>query len=297
MSELEMRRGIVSRWKIYPKPGERFGVLFLEKDVTPYAGGFVGGVERGDEIAMLAMLSEHPRFGAQYKVQKVVMHVPGKLNLVNWLLLRMPNIGPIRARLIKEQFEDSIWDVLESNPLALTCIDGITEERAQKIAQMYTQERETIAVFTDLLRLGVDPKILTALVKKNTPSWLLKNWLAEDPYQLAVQGLLKFQQADEIGTVREISKTDARRICGAVVTVLKERRRDGHTATAYNVLRMEARTVLGIKDNAVIDEGVAKAATLPFPAHFSFFGDFVQWTEHAEADLLFATALGVIEYV
>ncbi len=291
MTELEMRRGVVSRWRIPPKNGERFGVLFLERDATPYAGAFPT-VEKGDEIALLAYLNEHPRYGAQYKVQKVIMHVPGKLNLVNWLLLRLPNIGPVRARLIKEEFGDNIWDVLESSPHSLTSIDGITEERADQIKAMYQQEKDAIQVFYSLLQLGVDPKTLITLVKKDIHPWQLRDWLDRDVYQLTAQGLLKFPQADEIGDVKEIPREDPRRVCGAVVSILKERRQQGHTATPFNILRMEARKLLRV-DDETIDQGISKAPELPFPAHFSFFGTQVQWAEHAEADAVFAQALGV----
>lgn len=291
MPELEMRRGVVARWRIQPRDNERFGVLLLENDGIPYAGAFPS-VERGDEIAMFAFQSDHPRYGPQYKVQKVVMHIPGKQNLVNWLLLRLPNIGPVRAREIKEQFGETIWQVLENDPQQLTIIDGITEERAAKIAEIYAQEKKGIDVFLSLLRLGVDPKTLIALIKKDIHIWQLQDWLDKDVYQLAAQGLLRFDEADSIGEAKAIEKEDPRRVCGAVVSILRDRRKDGHTATPYNVLRMEARRLLRVPDT-IIDGAVNNAADLPFPAHFSFFGHIVQWVEHAEADMVFAQALGV----
>lgn len=291
MPELEMRRGIVERWRIQPREGERFGVLLMERDSTPYAGAFPA-VEKGDELALFAFLSDHPKYGPQYKVQKVVMHIPGKLNLVNWLLLRLPNIGPVRARAIKEHFGDMIWQILETDPLQLTIVDGITEERATKIAELYTQEKGAIDVFLSLLQLGVDPKTLIALIKKDIHVWQLQDWLEKDVYQLAANGLLKFPEADSIGDVKGIDREDVRRVCGAVVSILRDRRRDGHTATPFNVLRMDARKLLKVTDE-VINAAVNKAAELPFPAHFSFFGQQVQWVEHAEADLVFGQVLGV----
>lgn len=291
MAELEMRRGVVARWRIQPRDGERFGVLLLEKDPTPYAGAFPS-VERGDEIAVFAFLSDHLRYGPQYKVQKVVMHIPGKLNLVNWLLLRLPNIGPVRARAIKEHFGDTIWQVLDSDPHQLMMIDGITEERADKMAEIYQQEKKGVEIFLHLLRLGVDPKTLIAIIKKDLHIWQLQDWLDKDIYQLAAQGLLAFSEVDAIGKVQQIDKEDPRRVCGAAVSILRDRRRDGHTATPYNILRMDARQLLKIAD-PMIDAGINKAPELPFPAHFAFFGTQVQWVEHAEADLVFAQALGV----
>jgi exodeoxyribonuclease V alpha subunit len=291
MPELEMRRGVVARWRIQPRENERFGVLLLENDSTPYAGAFPS-VERGDELAMFAFLSDHAKYGAQYKVQKVVLHIPGKMNLVNWLLLRLPNIGPVRARAIKEQFGEMIWQVLESDPRQLTTIDGITDERADKLAEIYNQEKKGIDVFLSLLQLGVDPKTLITLIKKDIHIWQLQAWLDTDVYQLAAQGLLRFDEVDSIGEAKQIDKEDARRVCGAVVSILRDRRKDGHTATPYNVLRIEARRLLKVSDS-VIDLGINKAPELPFPAHFAFFGQQVQWVEHAEADMVFGQALGV----
>lgn len=292
MAELEMKRGTVARWKIPPKPGERFGVLLLEGEYAPFAGELGGGIEAGDELAVLAYHSEHVRYGAQFKVQKVIMHLPSKKNLVNWLLLRLPNIGPVRARELKEQFADTIWDVLDSDPLAITVIDGITDERAMQIAATYRNERDSIAVFIELLKLGVDPKTLITLVKKNLASHQLREWLKLDPYQLTAEGLLKFAQTDEIGETKGITKDDPRRVCGAIVHLLKEKRKEGHTATAYNIVRMEARELLRVSDS-VIDSGLVAAETLPYPAHFRFFGNNVQWAGLAQADLLFAKVLGL----
>jgi exodeoxyribonuclease V alpha subunit len=291
MPELEMRRGVVAKWRIQPRDNERFGVLLLENDSTPYAGAFPA-VERGDELAVFAFLNEHPRYGAQYKVQKVVMHIPGKSNLVNWMLLRFPNIGPVRARQIKEQFGETIWNVLENDPQQLTAIDGITEERATQLAEAYEREKKGIEVFLSLLQLGVDPKVLIALIKKDIHIWQLQEWLDKDVYQLAAQGLLRFDEVDPIGEVKEIEKEDPRRVCGAVVSILRDRRKDGHTATPFNVLRMDARRMLRVTDE-VVEGALNKAAELPFPSHFAFFGQIVQWMEHAEADLVFAQALGV----
>lgn len=292
MAELELRRGIVARWKIEPKEGERFGVLYLERDPNPYAGSLGGGIDIGDDVGFLARYKEDPRYGGQYRVEKIAMHLPSRQNLVTWVLQRMPQIGPVRAKALQERFGTDIWDVIDSDPMLLTEVDGIGEERARGIAHAFQYEKDNIAAYTKLLNLGLDPRVLIVLLRKKIAAWELAQYSELDPYQLLKYSGIKFEDIDQLGRSRGIDKHDPRRVCGAVLHVLRERKRDGHTAVPYNVVRMEARTKLAIKDG-FIDAGFNQASNLPFPAHFRFFGNRVQWGEHAEDERQLACLLGV----
>jgi hypothetical protein len=292
--ELEIRKGVVTGWKIKPRD-DKWGVVLLEGQPHPFAGPIGNSVEPGDQLAFVCGYAEHPRFGPQYKVQRVLMHLPGDHNMVGWLLQRLPNIGPSRAREIQETFGNTIWDVLENDPAALTAIDGITEERALQIASAFRQERISISVYTQLLKMGVDPKVILYLLRSKLPPSQIARYLEEDPYQLLRFGGISFAAVDEIGLRAGLERNDPRRICGCAVDMLRKERSNGHTAVGYNVVRMKCREQLKLANDVIDVALLEQAPLLRYPAHFKFFGPMMQWANLTYAEINFGVVLRIPE--
>lgn len=303
MNELDIHRGVVERWLREPD-NKGFGILLLDRRRVSYIGRFAAGIREGDTVAFLVRSTDHPKYGQQFNVQKTVMHLPCAWNLVGWLLQRLPHIGPVRARQIQEQFGENLWDTLEEDPSVLTQIAGITEERALQVMRAYKQERETIEVYMRLIKLGVDTKIVMALVRKDLPYLTLQYYLDTDPYRLLEFEGVTFKHCDEIAGRLGISKDDTRRIRGFLVHLLREARGDGHTIVHINRVKQEMRSVLSVAEARMFeainptDEEVqaaalpAKDGAMAHPLQYVFFGKYIQWRELAKHDAAIIEILG-----
>ena len=290
---LEARRGQIAAWT--RKPDARgFGIFRMERQLAPFIGSFSKAMQVGDEVAVMGTLKTHPRYGDQFAVAKVVLHLPCEYNLAEWLLQKLPNIGPVRARAIEEAFGQNIWRVIENEPEKLLLIDGITEDRVKLIVSAYEQERASIEVFTRLMQLGVDPKVILQLLRKEVPAKELQAFVDTDPFQLLKFESVTFAHCDEIAVHSKITRTDPRRVVGFVVSLLRAARQDGHTYVHWNAIKMEARTALKITDKAIVEALCESDITkMPYPAPIAYFGEsYLQWRELADADYLFAQTMG-----
>ena len=292
MANIEMQRGVIRRWKIDPERNKGFGVCFLDRCVTPLAGSFGSDIGVGDTIHALCELHTSDRYGDQYKIKQIVSHIPGTANMVTWLLLKLPNIGQQRARAIRETFGNELWRVLEHAHQELTAIDGITPARATEAHKVFMQEKDKVELASELQKLGVEEKTILQVFKKKIPASTIREFLKEDPYQLLRFHSVPFETADEIALRMDVQKDDARRVSGAMLACLREVRKKGSTAVRYNVLRQDARNMLGVP-NSVIDARLRDSRNERFSPNFRFYEKNAQSAAAEDDDLVFATALRV----
>lgn len=301
--DLQIHKGVIARWQRKPDV-KGFGILYLDRRSVPYIGTFSANIQEGDTLAMLVMPTRHARYGEQLQVRKVVMHLPGQWNLVSWLLQKFPHIGPVRAAEIEMRFGERIWSVLEEEPLLLTQVPGITEERVGQIVTAYNTERMTIEVYTQLLRLGVDEKVCLTLLRKEIPIVQLKHYLETDPYQLIQYEGVLFPHCDALGEGLKIPRTDRRRLRGFVVSELKKAKQEGHTMLHINKIKEGVRTQLRLSEQVLFDAlaltpeeraqleprkddvlaPVGSEAAIAYPPPYVFFGRYVQWRVLADHD-------------
>lgn len=189
---------------------------------SPFVGVVPEEVEDGDLVELAVLEKKHPRYGDQYEVQALLVHYPSAgTAVVEWMITRLPNIGPERAEAIVNRWGGELWDVLESDPLKLTAIAGITEERAQAIHEAYQAHAEERQMVLELVRLGLTAKQAgkaAAMWRGQALAWVRRN-----PYLLYTELEVPFETVDPIALRKlDVDPKDARRIEAFMMTKLEE---------------------------------------------------------------------------
>lgn len=172
------------------------------------------GVEPGARVRLLGEWSEHPKFGKQFKFTSCEpLELDTVDDLAAFLAYRIDEIGEFRARQIKEKFGDTLQAVLETEPVKLAEIRGISERIALKVGAAFKAYKAEYELLRGLQKWG-----LTSLVRKKA----LREWgirattvLEEDPFNLMVLDGVSFIIADKARELAGIATNDIRRLRAA----------------------------------------------------------------------------------
>jgi exodeoxyribonuclease V alpha subunit len=173
----------------------------------------------------------HPKFGRQFKAEQVIPKLAGGDRGLVVFLRSLPNVGEHRAREILSTFggRDPVLDILENDPVKLTAVAGITEERAGEIAEAFLSRQGMADGLVFLTGdLGVGHR-LAGRILENLGNWT-RRLIEEDPYTLMRVYGIGFVKADEIAQREPLAMPadDPRRLRAATVLALDHLENDGH---------------------------------------------------------------------
>lgn len=198
--------------------------------------GALGSVRVDDLIEVFGNFQHDPKWGWQFIAQRAIAVVAGTEQSLRAFLARFPHVGKKRAEQILRKLgsREAVVEALEKDPLALTVVDGITEERARAIAAAYLElgDLRESAKFLAGLELGEG---LTAQILDRYGADA-KQVVSEDPYQLMELPGIGFKRADDLGRRLKIPANDPRRLAAATLFLLEETESDGHTFATVNDL-------------------------------------------------------------
>jgi exodeoxyribonuclease V alpha subunit len=231
--EEERRKGTVKKI-IYERAGTNFKILQMEltdgsKDV--WLGAFDVGedaeIEKGDILEAIGRRSYSRRGDEQFQVSDLVTYLPGsKGGLVTWLMSRLPDIGQKRAAALAKEFPgEQLFSVMADYPDQLTRVSGITEERAQKIHEVYKEFAHEANTVIEMVDLGLGWIKVTRAVKALGVEEF-KRTIREDAYQLVDQQGWSFNYIDKWLTKKKnnpyhMETDDPRRVRAKIRDVLE----------------------------------------------------------------------------
>lgn len=232
-SEEERRKGTVKKI-IYERAGTNFKIIQMEledgsKDV--WLGAFDVGedaeIEKGDVLEAIGHRSYSPRGDEQFRVTDLVTYLPGsKGGLVTWLMSRLPDIGQKRAAALAKEFPgEQLFSVMADHPDQLTRVSGITEERAQKIHEVYKEFAYKANTVIEMVDLGLGwIKVTRAIKALGVEDF--KRAIREDAYYLVDQPGWSFNYIDKWSTKKKnnpyhMETDDPRRIRAKIRDVLE----------------------------------------------------------------------------
>lgn len=225
--------------------------------------GKVLGARPGDALEMQGSWSEHPRFGAQFKIRSTVVAPPATLDGVSkWLASTLPGVGTVRAQALVEHFGgvEQLWAAIETTPARLSEVKGITNELATRIHDAYVSNRDSRDHMIALRGWGLtDAQIQRCLQEWKTLDAVVKR-IKQNPYQLCqhVHGF-GFKRADEVARLAGIAHNDPQRIEAGIVHTLEEATSDGHTFIFGGALqRIAADEILTVSRDDVA-HGIVRA--------------------------------------
>lgn len=189
--------------------------------------GLLEGFQVGQVVSVVGKYHSG-KYGRELRIETIVIDNPEDMRGIRqWLIDRIPQIGPQRAGEVARRFGEKIWDVLETSPYDLCVVPGITEGRVDEIVrawQAHKKEREKYVPYYDA---GLTHREARAADKAEvTP-----DEIRSDPFVLYLRlDGVSFARNDVIAERTNASRTAPSRLISAAVQVVKDAAYDGHTA-------------------------------------------------------------------
>lgn len=234
----------------YAKPDGSFHIYVVALDGKPEnwmpsglsknfsLTGPVGSMNRGDVVHVTGKFSSNPKYGLQFEALAAAQLAikESEAGLLAFLA-RFPQIGRIRAEQIVRKLGgmSKVLDALENDPMKLTAVDGITEERAQEIKLAYDMESgyREFRLWASLL--GMNERVIAAAIDEWGPE--ARAVIEEDPFCVMQFERVGFKQADELHIKLGGSLKHPRRCAAGVLMAIEQSSDEGHTYIDEYVLK------------------------------------------------------------
>ena len=203
--------------------------------------GEMAGIYVGEEVKIVGTWSTHPIYGRQVKVELIERSMPKTVQGMEKYLASgvIKGIGARTAKKIVKHFGLDTFRIIEEEPLVLAQINGISENKAKEIGEVFHAQYELRKAMLFLQDYGITPtyaikiyqhyKERTTEIVKNTPYRLV-----EDIYGIG------FRKADEIAAQVGIAREDPHRIRTGILYLLTNNSNNGHTYMPRNILVEES---------------------------------------------------------
>jgi len=209
-------------------------------------------ISEGECMEATGEYTVHPSYGPQFKVDTYTIKAPEDAASIERYLGSgaIKGVGAALAARIVRRFKEDTFRIIEEEPERLVEIKGISERKAQEIAQQTEEKRELRQAMIFLQNYGIS---LTLAVKiYQTYQLDMYRIIQENPYKLAedVNGV-GFKIADEIAHKVGIHMDSDFRIRSGILYVLQQASLEGHTYLPEEILTRRACELLGVDASAI----------------------------------------------
>jgi exodeoxyribonuclease V alpha subunit len=225
-------------------------------------------LEPGDEVEAEGIRVVDPRYGPQFKADRVLPLLPVSAEAMTRYLSsgRVPGIGPTLAKRLTAKFGEQLVAVLDDQPEKLLEIPGIGRAKVETIRRGWSEKRDVWRLAALLAEHGIGTARAVRIQRVFGPAAL--TIVRQNPYQLAqeISGI-GFRTADGIASSVGIARDSPYRIRAGMLHLLGEARSSGHcglpreellskTAALLDCEIALASTVLGelLRERALIDD-------------------------------------------
>ncbi|MFN3196801.1 MAG: ATP-dependent RecD-like DNA helicase [Bradymonadia bacterium] len=210
------------------------------------AVGALQGLEVGDRVRLSGVWAQHPKHGAQLKVEYGFPLMPYTVEgIQNYLGAgHVPGIGPGLAERLVAAFGVDTLEVIEHHPDRLAEVDGIGPVRSTSIQQAFRHKKlqREVLIF---LQGHLIPPALAARIWRRYGGQAI-SIVRGQPYRLAeeISGV-GFTTADRIARALGFAVDAPMRAEAAVVHLLKAAAEEGHVYQPAEQLTRQADQMLG----------------------------------------------------
>ena len=225
--------------------------LAVEEDEVTCVGVFQF-ISEGESVELKGEYTVHPSYGPQFQVESYAIKAPQDIVSIERYLGSgaIKGVGATLAARIVRRFKEDTFRIIEEEPERLAEIKGISERKAQEIAEQTEEKRELRQAMIFLQNYGIS---LTLAVKiYQTYQLDMYRIIQENPYKLAedVTGV-GFKIADEIAHKVGIHMDSDFRIRSGILYVLQQASLEGHTYLPKELLTRRACELLEVDADAV----------------------------------------------
>lgn len=225
--------------------------LAVEEDEVTCVGVFQF-IGEGESVELKGEYTVHPSYGPQFQVESYAIKAPQDIVSIERYLGSgaIKGVGAALAARIVRRFKEDTFRIIEEEPERLAEIKGISERKAQEIAEQTEEKRELRQAMIFLQNYGIS---LTLAVKiYQTYQLDMYRIIQENPYKLAedVTGV-GFKIADEIAHKVGIHMDSDFRIRSGILYVLQQASLEGHTYLPKELLTRRACELLEVDADAI----------------------------------------------
>ena len=239
---------------VYRNEENGYTVLNLasnEEDEVTCVGVFQM-ISEGESLELTGEYTVHPSYGPQFKVQQYSIKAPEDIASIERYLGSgaLKGVGAALAARIVRKFKEDTFRIIEEEPERLAEIKGISERKAQEIAQQTEEKRELRQAMIFLQNYGISLSLAVKIYQ--TYQLDMYRIIQENPYRMAedVTGV-GFKIADEIAHRVGIHLDSDFRIRSGIMYVLQQASLEGHTYLPEELLTRRACELLGVDASGV----------------------------------------------
>ena len=158
--------------------------LAVEEDEVTCVGVFQF-ISEGESVELKGEYTVHPSYGPQFQVESYAIKAPQDIVSIERYLGSgaIKGVGAALAARIVRRFKEDTFRIIEEEPERLAEIKGISERKAQEIAEQTEEKRELRQAMIFLQNYGIS---LTLAVKiYQTYQLDMYRIIQENPYKLA----------------------------------------------------------------------------------------------------------------
>ena len=202
-------------------------------------------IHEGEYIEVSGILTEHPIYGEQIKVEMYQIKEPeDTVSMERYLGSgAIKGIGPAIAGRIIKKFKLDTFRIIEEEPERLSEVKGISEKKAREIAIQFEEKKETRNAMMFLQQYGISNRYALKIYDCYGPQ--IYQILKENPYRLAedISGI-GFKLADEIASKAGVDKNSDFRIQAGIIYTLGQASQAGHIYVPWELLLQKASELL-----------------------------------------------------
>ena len=183
----------------------------------------------GEMLQLTGSWTRHKEYGEQFQIAAWRQVVPQtQLGIERYLSSGLiKGVGPVTAKKIVQKFGLDSLAIIQSDPLRLTEISGISAQKAERIARGLADHAVIEQIMVFLQGVGVSPAYALKIYRtyRNAAIAIVK----ENPYRLADEVFgIGFKIADQIARKVGIKEDSPYRIRAGLRYLLNEHSSEGH---------------------------------------------------------------------
>lgn len=235
--------------------GYTVAVVSRGKEKTVVVGKFLS-VKAGQSVRLEGNFVMNKKYGEQFSVESAEIVEPTTAEGIEKYLSSglIPGVGPVTAKSMVEKFGDQTLEVIEFSPEKLSKVRGISNHKAEVIAENFTnlKKMQRSLMFLQKYEISINMalKIYAAYGDKTV------DLMQENPYKLVedVDGI-GFLTADRIAYSMGIEKESIFRVRAAVLHCLNEGcEKSGNTFLPAHDLLSQVAKLLGYSTDEISEK-------------------------------------------
>lgn len=211
--------------------------------------GLMPDVHVGSVLALDGFWKMDAKYGRQFSAERIEETLPATVYGIEKYLGSglVKGVGPKFAKRIVQKFGKDTLDVIETNPDALSQVEGIGRVRVERIKKSWQEQKEIKNIMLFLQSHEVSTAHATKIFKTYGSDSI--NIVKDNPYRLAddIWGI-GFKTADAIAEKLGIGKARFIRLRSGILYTLNKLAESGHCYALWEQLIAKARELLEVEE-------------------------------------------------